>query len=126
MVAEYRSEFLKLGNQSKGVLKETLVWLCLAGLKPEIAAAVRVFESDSVRTAFCLAGHKEEELASWRSTIGRYQWGRQQQFRRRRGRKRSRRGEHGSCRRESTSTSDRRAQTWSPSSTKRLRQTVTR
>ncbi|CAL1361312.1 unnamed protein product [Linum trigynum] len=45
----------------------------MAGLKPEIVAAVRVFESDSLKSAFHLAGHKEEELASWRSTMGRYQ-----------------------------------------------------
>ncbi|CAL1356194.1 unnamed protein product [Linum trigynum] len=35
-----------------------------------VAAAVKVFELDSLRTAFRLAGHKEEELASWRNTIG--------------------------------------------------------
>ncbi|CAL1353329.1 unnamed protein product [Linum trigynum] len=72
-VAEYRSEFLKLGNQCKGVPEETRVGLCVAGLKPEIATAVRVFESDLVRTAFRYAGHREEELASWRSVIARYQ-----------------------------------------------------
>ncbi|CAL1401337.1 unnamed protein product [Linum trigynum] len=44
----------------------------MAGPKPEIAAAVKVFEPDSLRSAFRLAGYKEEELASWRSTIGRF------------------------------------------------------
>ncbi|CAL1353244.1 unnamed protein product [Linum trigynum] len=44
----------------------------MAGLKPEIAASVRVFEPNSLKSAFHLAGYKEEELASWRSTIGRY------------------------------------------------------
>ncbi|CAL1395334.1 unnamed protein product [Linum trigynum] len=67
-VAEYRAEFFKLGNQCKGVSEDTLVGLCMAGLKPEIAAAVRVF----LKAAFRLAGHKEEELASWRSVIGRF------------------------------------------------------
>ncbi|CAL1402311.1 unnamed protein product [Linum trigynum] len=71
-VADYRAKFFKLGNQCRGVLEETLVGLCMAGLKPEIAAAVRVFEPDSLKSAFRLAGYKEEELASWRSTIGRY------------------------------------------------------
>ncbi|CAL1381792.1 unnamed protein product [Linum trigynum] len=71
-VAEYRAEFFKLGNQCKGVSEDTLVGLCMACLKPEIAATVRVFELDSLKTAFRLAGHKVEELASWRSTIGRF------------------------------------------------------
>ncbi|CAI0560941.1 unnamed protein product [Linum tenue] len=43
-VADYRAEFFKLGNQCHGVPEETLVGLW----------------------------YKEEELASWRSTIGRY------------------------------------------------------
>ncbi|CAL1395667.1 unnamed protein product [Linum trigynum] len=63
-VAEYMLEFLKLGNQCKGVSEEKLVGLCLAGFKPEIAAAIRVFEPDSFKTAFHLAGHKKEELAN--------------------------------------------------------------
>ncbi|CAL1390344.1 unnamed protein product [Linum trigynum] len=46
--------------------------MCMAGLKPEIAAAVKIFESDTLRAVFRLAGHKEEELASWRNVIGRY------------------------------------------------------
>ncbi|CAL1353247.1 unnamed protein product [Linum trigynum] len=46
--------------------------LCMTGIKPEIAASVWVFEPDSLKSAFRLAGYKEEELASWRSTIGRY------------------------------------------------------
>ncbi|CAL1383729.1 unnamed protein product [Linum trigynum] len=44
----------------------------MAGLKPVIDAAVRVFEPDSLKSAFRLAGYKKEELASWWSTIGRY------------------------------------------------------
>ncbi|CAL1413014.1 unnamed protein product [Linum trigynum] len=71
-VADYRAEFFKLSNQCKGVPEDTLVGLCMASVKPEIAAAVRVFEPGSLKAAFCLTGHKEEELASWRSTIGRY------------------------------------------------------
>ncbi|CAL1402999.1 unnamed protein product [Linum trigynum] len=71
-VAEYKAEFFKLGNQCKGVPEENLVGLCMAGLKPEIAAAVKVFEPDSLRSAFRLAGYKEEKLTSWRSTIGRF------------------------------------------------------
>ncbi|CAL1377552.1 unnamed protein product [Linum trigynum] len=43
------------------------------GLRPEIAAVVCVLEPDSLQTTFRLASSKEEELASWRSTIGRYQ-----------------------------------------------------
>ncbi|CAL1413537.1 unnamed protein product [Linum trigynum] len=73
MVADYRTEFFKLGNQCKGVPEETLVGLCMVGLRPEIAAVVRVFEPDSLRAVFRLAGNKEEELASWRGVIGRYQ-----------------------------------------------------
>ncbi|CAL1395504.1 unnamed protein product [Linum trigynum] len=44
----------------------------MASLKPEIAAAVKVFEPNSLRPAFLPARYKEEELASWRSTIGRF------------------------------------------------------
>ncbi|CAL1402989.1 unnamed protein product [Linum trigynum] len=72
-VADYRAEFFKLGNQCRGVPEDTLIGLCMAGLKPEIAAAVRVFEPDSLKSAFRLASYKEEELASWRNTVGRYQ-----------------------------------------------------
>ncbi|CAL1407915.1 unnamed protein product [Linum trigynum] len=72
-VAEYRVEFFKLGNQCKGIPEGTLVGLSMAGLRPEIAAVVQVFEPDSLRTAFRLAGNKEEELASWRGVRGRYQ-----------------------------------------------------
>ncbi|CAL1366178.1 unnamed protein product [Linum trigynum] len=69
-VAEYRVEFLKLGNQYKGVPEETLVGLCMAGLKPQITTTVKIFEHDFLRTAFRLARHKEEELATWRNVIG--------------------------------------------------------
>ncbi|CAL1390560.1 unnamed protein product [Linum trigynum] len=72
IVAEYRAEFLKLGNMCKGVLEEYLVGLCMAGLRPEIVTAFSVFESNSLRTAFRLAGRKEEEITSRRNSIGRY------------------------------------------------------
>ncbi|CAL1413688.1 unnamed protein product [Linum trigynum] len=61
-VADYRAEFFKLGNQCKGVPEETLVGLCMAGLRPEIAAAVRVFELDSLRAVFRLADEAEDEV----------------------------------------------------------------
>ncbi|CAL1407570.1 unnamed protein product [Linum trigynum] len=71
-VADYLAEFFKLGNQYRGVPEDTLVGMCMTGLKPEIAAAIRAFEPDSLKSAFRLARYKEEELASWRSTIGHY------------------------------------------------------
>ncbi|CAL1359862.1 unnamed protein product [Linum trigynum] len=74
-VAEYRVKFLKLGNQCKKMTEETLVGLCMAGLRLELATTVNVFEPDSLRVAFRIAGRKEEELASWRTSTGRIQKG---------------------------------------------------
>ncbi|CAL1413549.1 unnamed protein product [Linum trigynum] len=53
--------------------EETLVGLCMAGLRPELATAVKVFKPNSLRVAFRIAGRKEEELASWRTSAGRIQ-----------------------------------------------------